>query len=87
LPDTILRMTTYAQQAISEIKLKAESAGFRLSDVCRIAEIDQAQVSRWHSGATEPLYGSVRRLEASVDALIAARLKKISGSLDAAAKA
>jgi len=53
----------------------------------RIAEIDQAQVSRWHSGATEPLYGSVRRLEASVDALIAARLKKISGSLDAAAKA
>jgi len=80
-------MTTYAQQAISEIKLKAESAGFRLSDVCRIAEIDQAQVSRWHSGATEPLYGSVRRLEDAVDALVAARLKKMSESLEIAGKA
>ena len=77
-------MTTYAQQAISEIREKATSAGFRLSDVCRVAEIDQAQVSRWSSGATEPLYGSVRRLEASVDALIAARMKTLSEAMDAA---
>lgn len=77
-------MTTYAQQAISDIREKAQSAGFRLSDVCRVAEIDQAQVSRWSSGATEPLYGSVKRLEASLDALIAARMKSLSEAMDAA---
>jgi transcriptional regulator with XRE-family HTH domain len=78
-------MTTAAQQAISDIKAKAESAGFRMSDVCRVAEIDQAQVSRWASGVTEPLYGSVRRLEQSVDALIAARLKTLSEAVDSVA--
>ena len=49
-----------------------------MSDVCRVAEIDQAQVSRWSNGVTEPLYGSVKRLEQSVDALIAARIKTLS---------
>jgi transcriptional regulator with XRE-family HTH domain len=77
-------MTTAAQQAISTIKTKAESAGFRMSDVCRVAQIDQAQVSRWLSGVTEPLYGSVKRLEQAVDALIAARMKTLSESMDAA---
>jgi len=77
-------MTTAAQQAISDIKGKAESAGFRMSDVCRVAEIDQAQVSRWASGVTEPLFGSVKRLEQSVDALIAARMKTLSEAMDAA---
>jgi transcriptional regulator with XRE-family HTH domain len=77
-------MTTAAQQAISDIKGKAESAGFRMSDVCRVAEIDQAQVSRWANGVTEPLYGSVKRLEQSVEALIAARLKTLSEAMDAA---
>jgi transcriptional regulator with XRE-family HTH domain len=77
-------MTTAAQQAISTIKAKAESAGFRMSDVCRVAQIDQAQVSRWLSGVTEPLYGSVKRLEQAVDALITARMKTLSESMDAA---
>lgn len=77
-------MTTHAQQAISEIKGKAHSAGFRLSDVCRVAEIDQAQVSRWSSGATEPLYASVKRLETAVDALVAARMKTLSAAMDEA---
>ena len=56
-----------------------------MSDVCRVAEIDQAQVSRWSNGVTEPLYGSVKRLEQSVDALIAARLKTLSEAVDSAA--
>jgi len=77
-------MTTHAQQAIASIREKAESAGFRLSDVCRVAEIDQAQVSRWSNGATEPLYGSVKRLEEAADALIAARMKSLSEAMDAA---
>lgn len=71
-------MTTAAQQAISEIRAKAQSAGFRLSDVCRVAQVDQAQVSRWANGVTEPLYGAVKRLEQAVDALVAARLKTLS---------
>jgi transcriptional regulator with XRE-family HTH domain len=71
-------MTTPAQQAISEIRAKAEAAGFRLSDVCRVAEVDQAQVSRWSNGVTEPLYGAVKRLEQAADALVAARLQKLS---------
>lgn len=77
-------MTTYAQQAIASIRDKVQSAGFRLSDACRVAEIDQAQVSRWASGATEPLYGSVRRLEEAADALISARMKSLSEAMDAA---
>lgn len=56
-----------------------------MSDVCRVAEIDQAQVSRWSNGVTEPLYGSVKRLEQSVDALIAARLKTLSEAVDSGA--
>jgi len=56
-----------------------------MSDVCRVAEIDQAQVSRWANGVTEPLYGSVKRLEQSVDALIAARLKTLSEAVDSVA--
>ena len=56
-----------------------------MSDVCRVAEIDQAQVSRWSNGVTEPLYGSVKRLEQSVDALMAARLKTLSEAVDSVA--
>lgn len=71
-------MNTLAQQALSDIKARAEAAGFRISDVCRVAEVDQSQVSRWSNGVTEPLYSAVRRLEKAVDALVAARLQKLS---------
>lgn len=71
-------MSTPAQQAISDIKAKAEAAGFRISDVCRVADIDQSQVSRWANGVTEPLYSAVVRLEQAAEALVAARLKTLS---------
>jgi len=71
-------MNTPAQQAISDIKAKAEEAGFKMADVCRVAEIDQSQVSRWGNAVTEPLYSAVVRLEQAVDALVAARLKKLA---------
>lgn len=71
-------MNTLAQQALSDIKAKAEAAGFKMSDVCRVAEIDQSQVSRWANGVTEPLYSAVVRLQKAVDALVAARLKKLA---------
>lgn len=71
-------MNTLAQQALSDIKAKAEAAGFKMSDVCRVAEIDQSQVSRWANGVTEPLYSAVVRLQKAVDALVAARLQKLA---------
>jgi len=62
----ILHMKTISQEALSAIRHKVEAAGYKMSDVCRVAEIDQAQVSRWMSGTTEPLYGRscawIRRL-------------------------
>lgn len=80
-------MNTLAQQALSDIKAKAAAAGFRMSDVCRVAEIDQSQVSRWANGVTEPLYSAVRRLEQATEALVAARIKTLSQTLEKAEQA
>lgn len=80
-------MNTLAQQALSEIKAKAAAAGFKMSDVCRVAEIDQSQVSRWANGVTEPLYSAVRRLEQATEALVAARIKTLSQTLEKAEQA
>lgn len=77
-------MSTPAQQAISAIRAKAADAGFKMSDVCRVADIAQSQVSRWQNGVTEPLYSAVRRLEQAVDALVSARLKTLSEAQDKA---
>lgn len=82
----ILLMKTVSQQAMHDIKYKAESAGYKMSDVCRVAEIDQAQVSRWLNGITEPLYGSVIKLEQACDALISARLQVLNQAMEDAVK-
>jgi predicted transcriptional regulator len=81
----ILRMKI-AQQAIHDIKTKVESAGFKMSDLCRVAEINQAQVSRWQNGITEPLYSTVLRLEQAADALISARLQVLNKAMEDAVK-
>ena len=82
----ILLMKTVSQRAMHDIKFKAESAGYKMSDVCRVAEIDQAQVSRWLNGITEPLYGSVIKLEQAADALISARLQVLNQAMEDAVK-
>jgi transcriptional regulator with XRE-family HTH domain len=82
----ILHMKTVSQRAMHDIKFKAESAGYKMSDVCRVAEIDQAQVSRWLNGITEPLYGSVIKLEQAADALISARLQVLNQAMEDAVK-
>jgi predicted transcriptional regulator len=81
----ILRMKI-AQQAIHDMKTKVESAGFKMSDLCRVAEINQAQVSRWQNGITEPLYSTVLRLEQAADALISARLQVLNKAMEDAVK-
>ena len=82
----IVNMKTISQEALHAIRHKVECAGYKMSDVCRVAEIDQAQVSRWLNGITEPLYGSVIKLEQAADALISARLKVINQAMEDAVK-
>lgn len=68
-------METTTQAAIRAIREKAERSGFTLSDVAYAASIDKAQVSRWATGKTIPLYSSVIKLTQACDDLAAERLK------------
>ena len=68
-------METQSQYAIRTIREKAERSGFKLADVAHRAEIDPAQVSRWATGKTIPLYSSVIKLMQACDDLAAERLK------------
>jgi transcriptional regulator with XRE-family HTH domain len=68
-------METQSQTAIKVIREKAERSGFKLADVAHRAEIDPAQVSRWATGKTIPLYSSVIKLTQACDDLAAERLK------------
>jgi transcriptional regulator with XRE-family HTH domain len=68
-------MTTY----ITDIKKRAESAGFSMADVSREAGLDQAQVSRWLSGKTIPLVSSIDKLKQATERLITSRLESLSG--------
>jgi predicted transcriptional regulator len=75
-----------AQQAIMDIKHKVEAAGFKMSDLSRVAEINQAQISRWQNGITEPLYSTVVRLDEAANALISARMTMLNKAMDEAVK-
>lgn len=75
-----------AQKAIMDIKAKVESAGFKMSDLSRVAEINQAQISRWQNGITEPLYSTVVRLDEAANALVSARMTMLNKAMDEAVK-
>lgn len=62
---------------ITDVKKRAETAGFNMAEVCREAGLDQAQVSRWLSGKTVPLVSSIDKLRQATDRLIAARLESL----------
>jgi transcriptional regulator with XRE-family HTH domain len=63
---------------LTEIIEIAEKAGFKMSDICREAGIDQAQLSRWLAGHTVPLISSIDKLRAATDRLIAGRIETLS---------
>jgi transcriptional regulator with XRE-family HTH domain len=44
-----------------------------MNDIAYAAGIDPAQLSRWSTGKTIPLYSNIMKLEQAVDALIAAK--------------
>jgi transcriptional regulator with XRE-family HTH domain len=62
---------------ITEIIERAEKAGFKMSDICREAGIDQAQMSRWIAGHTVPLITSIEKLRTATDRLIASRVEAL----------
>jgi len=63
-----------AKEFINDIKDRIELTGMKMSDLCRVMDIDQAQMSRWISGATEPLYSTVVKMESAANTLIQARM-------------
>ena len=58
---------------MEEIRLRAKRNGFKMNDIAYAAGVDPAQLSRWSTGKTIPLYSSIIKLEQAVDALIAAK--------------
>jgi transcriptional regulator with XRE-family HTH domain len=62
---------------ITEIIERADKAGFKMSDICREAGIDQAQMSRWLAGHTVPLITSIEKLKTATDRLIASRVEAL----------
>jgi transcriptional regulator with XRE-family HTH domain len=62
---------------ITEIIERADKAGFKMSDICREAGIDQAQMSRWIAGHTVPLITSIEKLRTATDRLIASRVEAL----------
>lgn len=66
-------MVTSTEQAIDAIRLRAKENGFKMNDIAQAAGVDPAQLSRWSTGKTVPLYSSITKLNDAVDALIAAK--------------
>jgi len=66
-------MVTSTEQAIEAIRLRAKENGFKMNDIAQAAGVDPAQLSRWSTGKTVPLYSSISKLSDAVDALIAAK--------------
>ena len=82
----ILHMKT-AKEVISDIKERIEKTGLKMSDLCRVMDIDQAQMSRWISGSTEPLYSTVVRMESAANALIHVRMNYLNSKMESLNKA
>lgn len=68
-------MVTSTEQAIEAIRQRAKEAGFKMNDIAQAAGVDPAQLSRWSTGKTVPLYSSISKLSDAVDALIAAKVQ------------
>ena len=47
-----------------------------MNDIAQAAGVDPAQLSRWSTGKTVPLYSNITKLEQAVDGLIAAKFYK-----------
>jgi predicted transcriptional regulator len=59
--------------SVHDIRTLAKQHGISMKAVCLEAQIQQPQVSRWLSGAVDPLWGSVNQLEQALLKLIASK--------------
>jgi len=59
--------------SVHDIRTLANQHCFIMKVVCIEAQIQQPQVSRWLSGAVDPLWGSVNQLEQALLKLISAK--------------
>jgi transcriptional regulator with XRE-family HTH domain len=75
-----------SQQAYTTSSTRSRQPVTGCRILCRVAEIDQAQLSRWVNGQTEPLYSTVIRLEEAANALISARLQVLNKAMEDAVK-
>ena len=71
-----------AIEVINDIKERIESTGLKMSDLCRVMDIDQAQMSRWISGGVEPLYSTVVKMESAANTLIKARIDYLNSKME-----
>jgi prophage regulatory protein len=71
--DLKVRVMTPTEEAINAIRARARKKGFKMNDIAYASGFDQAQLSRWSTGKTIPLYSNIMKLEQAVDALIAAK--------------
>jgi len=76
-----------AKEVINDIKERVEKTGMKMSDLCRVMDIDQAQMSRWLSGTTEPLYSTVAKMDSAANALIQVRMNYLNSKMEALNKA
>ena len=79
-------MKTSTQTILDEIKYKIESAGYKMSDLCNVAQIHPSQVSRWQAGNVIPLYTNIVKLQTAADELIKARMLTINKAMEDAFK-
>lgn len=56
--------------SIHDIRDLARLHKIQMKQVCTLAQIQQPQVSRWLSGAVDPLWSSVNQMEAALFQLI-----------------
>lgn len=61
--------------SIHDIRDMARLHKIQMKQVCALAKIQQPQVSRWLSGAVDPLWCSVNQMEAALFELIEQQAK------------
>jgi predicted transcriptional regulator len=70
--------------SIHDIRDMARLHKIQMKQVCTLAQIQQPQVSRWLSGAVDPLWCSVNQMEAALFELIERQGKQAPAAADTA---
>lgn len=69
--------------SIHDLRDLARLHKIQMKQVCTLAQIQQPQVSRWLSGAVDPLWTSVNQMEAALFQLIKQRAETAPAEADA----